>query len=307
VRLLVTGATGFIGGALAPALARANLEVIAATHTDGPVPGAARVAPLADFISGAASLQGLDAIIHLAGVAHVRAPAALHRRVNAELTLALAERARAAGVRRFVFASSAKALGERTTDTPFTDATPALPLSEYGRSKLAAEQGLQRLQGLECLALRLPLVHGAHAKGNFAALLRLADTPAPLPFAGLDNRRSLISLPSAVAALIAAATARDGATGVFCVCDRPALSTADIVTRLRAGLGRAPRLAPPGPLSLLSHVAVFRTLFESLELDDSRFRSAYGYGDRSDLDSGAALRDTAAEYARIRRAARTAP
>jgi UDP-glucose 4-epimerase len=286
MRVLVTGAHGFLGSAIVPALSAAGVDVIAAGRAE-----------LAETMAGA--LPACDAVVHLAGLAHARAPEAEHRRVNTELTLALAAKARGAGVRRFVHASSAKALGERTEGAPANDSTPPAPQSVYGRSKLAAERGLMNIAGLQTVSLRLPLVHGAQAKANFAALLRLCDTGLPLPFAGIDNRRSFLSLASAAEAFLAAL--RDGPAGAFCVADQPALSTAALVTHLRTGLERPARLVRPGAFMPAFRLGSLRMLSESFELDDARFRSAYGFAGRQ---SGAALRETARAFAARRGRAR---
>ncbi|MBL8551334.1 MAG: NAD-dependent epimerase/dehydratase family protein [Hyphomonadaceae bacterium] len=282
MRVLVTGAGGFIGGALAPALQAQGAQIIAVLRDDIPT------CPIAAD----------DVIVHLAGLAHARATEAQHRAANTDLTLALARRARDAGARRFVFASSIKAVGEQTFGTRFSETTRAEPLSAYGRSKLAAEQGLAQIEGLDWVALRPPLVHGPNAKANFGALLRLADTGLPLPFDALKNSRSLLSLPSAVEAF-ALAVFKDGPPGIFHVADAPTLSTARIVANLRAGLDRPKRLVRPGILRPLLGLKQVRMLTESLEIDDTRFRRAYGF---NGADSNAALKATARAYAEARRA-----
>ncbi|MEO8717648.1 MAG: NAD-dependent epimerase/dehydratase family protein [Burkholderiales bacterium] len=152
MRIFVTGASGFIGGHLCPALAAAGHEL-------------------------RASADGCDAVVHLANIAHVNAsPAELHR-VNVEGTIAQARSALSAGVRRFVYLSSIK--GARPDDA-------------YGRAKSVAEQAILQLDGLEAVILRPPLVYGPRVKAKFLALMRAIDRGWPLPLASVSNRRSLV-------------------------------------------------------------------------------------------------------------------
>lgn len=162
MRILVTGAGGFIGSHLCPALAAAGHEL--------------RTAP-----------AGCDAVVHLANIAHTAArPAELHR-VNVEGTLAQAQAALAAGARRFVYLSSLKA---------------ARPDDAYGRSKALAEEALLKLPGLEAVVLRPPLVYGARVKANFLALVRAVDRGWPLPLASIRNQRSLVYVGNLVDAIL---------------------------------------------------------------------------------------------------------
>jgi len=162
MRILVTGAGGFIGSHLCPALAAAGHEL-------------------------RASAEGCDAVVHLANIAHTSAsPADLHR-VNVEGTIAQAKAALAAGARRFVYLSSIKAVQ---------------PDDAYGRAKSIAEQALLQLEGLEAVILRPPLVYGPRAKANFLALMRAIDRGWPLPLASIENRRSLIYVGNLVHAII---------------------------------------------------------------------------------------------------------
>jgi nucleoside-diphosphate-sugar epimerase len=152
MRVYVTGASGFIGGHLCPALAAAGHEL-------------------------RASVAGCEAVVHLANIAHASAsPRELHR-VNVEGTIAQAQAALAAGARRFVYLSSIRA---------------ARPDDAYGRAKAIAEQALLQLDGLEALVLRPPLVYGPRVKANFLALMRAIDRGWPLPLASVRNRRSLV-------------------------------------------------------------------------------------------------------------------
>ncbi|MGH8708970.1 MAG: NAD-dependent epimerase/dehydratase family protein [Burkholderiales bacterium] len=152
MRILVTGAGGFIGSHLCPALAAAGHE-LRAVETD------------------------CDAVVHLANIAHTAASSAELHRVNVEGTIARAKAALAAGARRFVYLSTVKA---------------AQPDDAYGRTKAIAEQALLQMPGLEAVILRPPLVYGPRVKANFLALMRAVDRGWPLPLASIENRRSLV-------------------------------------------------------------------------------------------------------------------
>jgi len=163
MRVFVTGAGGFIGSHLCPALAAAGHEL-------------------------RTSVAGCDAVVHLANIAHTSASAADLQRVNVEGTIAQARAALAAGARRFVYLSSIKA---------------AQPDDAYGRSKLRAEQALLGLANLEPVILRPPLVYGPRVRANLLALMRAIDRGWPLPLASIENRRSLVYVGNLVDAILA--------------------------------------------------------------------------------------------------------
>jgi nucleoside-diphosphate-sugar epimerase len=263
MRVLVTGATGFIGSHLCPALAAAGHELCA-------------------------SVEGCDAVVHLANIAHARAsPADLHR-VNVEGTLAQARAARAAGARRFVYLSSLKA---------------ARPQDAYGRAKSLAEQALRGLEGLETVILRPPLVYGARVKANFFALLRAVDRGWPLPLASIANRRSLLyagNLADAILRCLEApswgvgAGASSGALSrTFELSDGTPVSTPALCRALARALGRPARLFPFPPALLRLAPGVAR-LAETQETDDRAIREALGWRPPFPFDEG--LRLTAQWY-----------
>lgn len=291
--ILVTGASGFIGAALVRKLAGEGAVVRAAFRRRphacaiGQTVIVGEVGPRTDW---SRALEGVASVVHLAGPAHAaHAPSLLHYAI-AEATAALAEQAAKAGVSRFVFVSSIKAAASQTHGAPLSERDPAAPSDLYGAAKLAAERALLGWSEVNPVALRPPLVFAANAKGNFAHLLRLADTKLPLPFAGIENKRSLISLASLLDAVTAVLQTPTGPSGVFHVADAPALSTADIVGALRRGMGRPERQFHAPGLSMLAPPA----MTTSLEVDASGFCTAYPW--RADDDVRAALAACAAAW-----------
>ena len=163
----------------------------------------------------------------------------------------LARAGEAAGVRRFVFLSSVRAQSGASAGTVLSEADPAVPTDAYGRSKLAAEEGLVSICA-DWVALRPVLVVGQGAKGNMAALLQLAGIPLPLPFAALTARRSLLSIENLAAAVRATIDTPDRLNRAFIVADDGALTFPEIIAALREGLGMSPGLFAVPPSLLLS-------------------------------------------------------
>lgn len=309
-RVLLTGAAGFVGRAVRAALAdrptRLALRTAPASGTLASTEEVALTGPIEAVTAWAPHLAGCDAVIHLAAKVHDLSggdPDA-YDAVNHHATLALAEAAANCGVRRFVFLSSIKVLGEATPpDRPFTDASPPMPQDPYGWSKHAAESGLAAIAGrtgLSVVTLRPPLVYGPGVGANFRQLLRLADTPWPLPFGGLANRRSLIQVANLADAILAALRADEPGPGPYLVADDAGVSTGDLVAGLRTALGRPHRLVPiPGPLWSMGRRlpglrSRLRRLSESLSVDAAGFRAASGWQPRVDLAAGMA--QTVAAY-----------
>jgi nucleoside-diphosphate-sugar epimerase len=243
-RVLVTGAGGFVGRALCPALQRASWSVVPAGRRE-----TGDIGPETDWRP---LLEGVDAVVHLAARVHVlrdeaRDPAAAFDRTNHLATARLAAQSAEAGVRRFLFLSSVKVHGDRS-DRPLSAADAPAPTDAYGRSKLAAERALVRLSGrMATVVLRPPLVYGPGVKGNFLSLLRAVDRGLPLPLAAIDNRRSLIHVENLADAIRAAL---DAPPGVYLPSDREDVSTAMLIRRVAAALGRPPRLFPAPPAVL---------------------------------------------------------
>jgi nucleoside-diphosphate-sugar epimerase len=244
------------------------------------------------------ALEGMDAVVHLAARVHVMrdqiSGAAEFHRVNTDGTLRLARAAAAAGARRFVFISTIKVNGETTTGGPFSADDEPHGSDPYAISKLAAEQGLRQVAGLEPVIIRPPLVYGPGAKGNLERLCRLAQLGVPVPFAGIDNRRDLIGVAN-LASLVECCIRHPRAAGqVFLAADGEALSTPELYQAIAEGLGRPARMfgvpvrllrALARPVGLAGEVD---RLTQSLEIDIRKTREVLGWRPQLPLRVGIA-------------------
>ena len=287
--ILVTGATGFVGGGLVAHLRAAGLPMRLAVRAgrDDLGDGAA-IGDIGPDTDWSRALDGVDTVIHLAGRAHVmkrERDALTHfRRVNAAGTERLAHQAEAAGVRRFVLLSSVKAATDRTGLHALQESDPANPSSPYGISKLEGERALWgAARRMEAVVLRPPLVYGPGVKANFRALLRLVDSGLPLPLGAVENRRSLIARANLVDAITVATTASGVAGKTFFVTDGPPLSTPKLIRGLGLAMGRPVRMMSFSPVlmtaiaALLGNSDATESLFGSLAVNGSAFRAATGW------------------------------
>jgi nucleoside-diphosphate-sugar epimerase len=309
--MLITGASGFVGRALCAYLSERHVPVFAAVRRAGsalPAAGERIVGDLAALPDLAAALQGIDSVIHLAGRAHVMReqeadPEAAFQRVNVQATRHLALQAAASGVRRLVFLSSVKVNGERSPGRAFTEADRPAPEDAYGRSKRDAEAVLRRVAaetGLEVAIIRPPLIYGPGVKANLLRLIRLVDRGVPLPFARVDNRRSLIGIRNLCGLIHAVAIHPAAAGETFLASDQQDLSTPALVRALAASLERPARLLPV-PVSALRRLgsltgrtAVVDRLVGSLEVDSTKATRVLGWQPEVSVADG--LAETVALY-----------
>jgi len=293
-KVLVTGATGFVGRILVQELARRGISVRAGVREAAttPVPGVEAVAyDLSARPDSAALLTGVDTVFHLAARVHRLHEAgndldAGYRRPNCEATLDLARAAVAAGCRRLVFASSVKVNGEATQGVPFRASDEPAPMDAYARSKRDAEAGLfeiARESGLEVVVIRPPLVYGPGVGANFLRLMRLVERRVPLPLARVDNRRSLVYVANLVDALLACASDAVAAGQTYMVSDGMAVSTPGLIGHLAEALGTRPNLWSAPRWLLESSAAVLgrrdqlARLTGSLVVDDQPIRRELGW------------------------------
>jgi UDP-glucose 4-epimerase len=306
--ILVTGANGFVGSALVARLARDGRDVLAGIRSTSIVPSpGVRVVSLGDLAepgSRESLLAGVSCVVHAAARVHVlndRVPDPLteFRRVNVDGTLMLARQAAKAGVRRFVFVSSIKVNGEKTTPgRPFLATDPPQPSDAYGRSKQEAEAGLLELgrtTGFEIVIVRPPLVYGPGVRANFRALMKLLQSGWPLPFGAIDNRRSLIGINNLVDVLQACIDARAAVNKTYLVSDDQDVSTTELLLQLGAALKVRTRLLRFPPRILMTTGALLGVsermsrICESLQVDISATKSDLDWRPRYTLNQELAL------------------
>jgi UDP-N-acetyl-alpha-D-quinovosamine dehydrogenase len=310
--VLVTGAGGFVGSALCARLAERGYLVRATTRSaaQGSRPLSVHgivigdIGPQTDWTS---AVEGADAVVHLAARVHMLRDTATHplaeyHRVNVDGTRSLALAASRAGVRRFIFLSSAKVHGERSVRPFQSDDRPA-PADAYAVSKLAAEMELQQTlagSATQWTIVRAPLVYGPGVRANFLRLMSAVMRGVPLPLGAIENRRSLIYLGNLVDALQACIERPRAEGRTFLVSDGEDLSTPELVRRLGTALGRPARLLPV-PVALL-RIAGFLTgksaalnrLVDSLQVDSAAIRNALNWAPPYSVDQG--LGETARWY-----------
>lgn len=299
-RVLLTGATGFLGRGLVPGLTTAGFKIRAATRDTAALSPDIESAVVGDLrrpINLSEALRDVDFIVHSAGLTSSAAgvPEETYREVNAGITETLANAARKAGVKRFVLLSSVRAQIGPTSAEIVTEDQPARPLDAYGRSKLEAERLLADAD-VPFVILRLALTHGVGMRFNMLELLQLARSPWPLPLGAFRAKRSILARDHLVDAVALAASNRAMEGQIYVVADPDPLSIGEMIAAFRAGWNRSPGLVPVPPafVDLVSRPLgkhdKIRRLREQLVVDPSKLIAAGWVPSRSAFE---ALAETA--------------
>lgn len=321
MRVILTGANGFIGraatslllksGHVVRVVTRQPFQCGSTTPTSGDAGGKVEQVVVGDIgaaIDWGRVSEGADAVVHLAARVHRMRAAANSitefRRVNVVGTLNLAREAARSGVRRFVFVSSIKVNGERTLPgRPYrADDTPA-PIDAYALSKCEAEEGLRELAhqtGLQVVIIRPVLVYGPGVKANFASMMRWLRTGIPLPLGAIHNRRSLVAVDNLIDLIATCLRQAAAANQTFLVSDGEDLSTTQLLQLLGNFLGRPARLIPvPVPVleaaaAVIGRRDMVQRLCGTLQVDISKARDLLGWSPPITINDG--LRRTARAF-----------
>ncbi len=249
MRVLITGASGFVGRALTESLSKAGFHVRAAARDRSKVPAAefvetVQMPDLSRPVDWRPLLADVDTVVHLAGIAHVSARIShdLYDRINRVATKELAlQSSLVPNIRRLVFVSSIRAQTGPSAEHVLTEDDVPQPADAYGRSKLAAE-AFVRGYGVPYTILRPVVIYGKEARANVAQLVRLARLPLPLPFGDFRKKRSLLALENMLSAIQFVMERPATAGQTYIVADPLPLSVADMITVLREARGRSPKL-----------------------------------------------------------------
>jgi len=313
-RIVVTGASGFVGQALCRTLVKAGHETVGLVRRAHACPDGVHAWLLPgdafDAIAAGAWPGGpqIDCVVHLAARVHVMHdtasdPLAAFRAANVEATMRVARAAHAQGVRRMVFVSSVKAAAEIDHGRPLRESDPAEPQDAYGQSKREAEEALTafgRETGLEIVIVRPPLVYGPGVRANFLQLMRAVARGLPLPLGMVQARRSLVFVDNLADALMHCAVATAAAGQLFYVADDEAPTVAELARTIGKHLHKPARLLPI-PTACLRFVGrvtgrspQVERLTESLRLDCTHIAATLGW--RPVYSLGEGLAQTARWY-----------
>ncbi|KVV24872.1 NAD-dependent dehydratase [Burkholderia cepacia] len=306
MRIVISGANGFVGRAVCALSVGRGHEVIALVRRPGTsYPGARECVIGDDNFAGIAAdaderIGPCDAFIHLAARVHVMDdqaadPLAAFRAVNVDGALNAARAASRAGARRFVFVSSIKALGETEPGRPWRENDPPAPADPYGVSKLEAEVALQALgrsHGIAMTIVRPPLVYGPGVGANFLALMRALDKGVPLPLGAIPARRSVVYVDNLADALLRCAIDSRAADDCFHVADDDPPTVPGLLRMTGAALGKRARLfpVPVAALRLAGMVTARRGAIErltsDLRLDTGRIGDMLGWRPQHTTEEG---------------------
>lgn len=296
-KILITGATGFVGKAVTKTLLSLNYHVVATVRSEkNSLPlGLQKI--IVDNLSAttnwSSAFETVSVVIHSAARAHVMSdtatnPAAEFCKVNTDGTLRLARQAAKAGVKRFIFISSIKVNGEKTKpDNPFRPDSNFISKDPYGLSKYNAERGLLALaqeMEMEVVIIRPPLVYGPGVQANFASMMGWIKKGRLLPLGtAVHNKRSLIALENLVNFIIHCIDHPKAANEIFLISDGEDVSTSELIRKVAKAFNKKILLLPV-PITWMKFIAklinkeeMINRLFDSLQVDSSKARDLLGW------------------------------
>lgn len=302
MKVLVTGASGFVGKSVVKYLKLGNEYVVAASRSLN-FCDADESFSITDYSAKdiwLKPLAGCDVVIHLAARVHVmhdKSSNPLEAFLEANLygTINLANQAAAAGVIRFVFVSSIKANGEFTEGKAFVETDKSNPQDPYAISKWEAEKALRVIEketGMQVVIVRPPLVYGAGVKANFASLLNVVNKKLPLPLASINAKRSLIYVDNLADAIIVCAIHPKAAGQTYLVSDGEDVSISQLIKKIAHALDK-PSYLLTFPVSIMGFFASLLgkrssidRLTQSLIIDSSKIRQQLDWKPPFNMDQG---------------------
>jgi len=316
MKVLLTGATGFVGKAVSEKLIETGVYLVASVREKSEIlshqVSQVLISDLTSETDWSLALKSVDVVIHSAARVHVmndtsEDPLAEFRKVNLEGTMALALQAVKAGVKRFIFISSIKVNGESTlSGRPFTaDDTPS-PLDAYGISKAETEEALMEISlatKMEVVIIRPVLVYGPEVKANFLNMMSWLNHRVPLPLGNIQNQRSLLALDNLIDFILLCVDYKKSpkaSNQIFLISDGEDVSTTELLRKTANALGKRPLLISV-PVWLMKFAAnllgkgeVANRLFSSLQVDNSKAKELLGWTPVINMDEQ--LKKTAEEY-----------
>jgi nucleoside-diphosphate-sugar epimerase len=294
IGIALTGASGFVGGAMLAEAGRRSLKVLVLSRSAGKASGHVEWVDCGDGHGGTDYSRfstAVNTVIHLAGRAHIlketsKDPLSEYRKANVEQTVSLARRCIQLGVKRLILVSSVGVNGRYSGVTAFTSADAPTPHSFYAQTKYEAERALlDTLAGTATtpVIVRPPLMYGPGVKANFLRLITLVDRGLPLPFSAVHNHRSFLGVRNFVDFLLTVSGSGSGRSGVYLPADREDISTPGLIELIARTMGRKARLFPVWPpvlkagAALLGRSAIYEQLCESLVVDSSACLKDFGW------------------------------
>ena len=299
MKVLVTGANGFIGGHLCAHLSAHGYEVRKAVRRLSPEPDSFAVGELGEQTDWSAALEGVEVIVHAAARVHVLHevvddPVSEFLGVNVKATQHLARSAAKAGVKRLVFISSIGVLGNYS-EAPFSESDQPNPSNIYSMSKWEAEQALRRIADemeLDVVIIRPPLVYGPGVKANFLRLMEHVHQRHPMPFRMIHNARDFVSISNLCHFIEQVMEHPQAANQTYLICDGQAVSTPELISRLATLMGTSARLLPvPDSMlhlgaKLLSKERFYHSVCSSLRIDTRKAREELDWKPAESLQQG---------------------